>query len=177
MFSLLFCNSPHTLTICLLWLNPWRVYNCANCVGTVKNVLSINQLSLFCRKFKRLPVSKIKILSALWLSYFKNLSPVLVTIKRCGISNKVLPSSRIGGCAAWVACCLLTSPCIVFILGSFARTLLVTPAIFTTMMLLVGAFVLMAAHFIADLDFSTKLFTGSGTWVCSPDWSKTTLAL
>ena len=65
----------------------------------------------------------------------------------------MLPSSRIGGCAVWVARCLLTSRCIVFILGSFARTLLVTPAVFTAMIFLVGAFVLMAVRFIADLDF------------------------
>ena len=110
------------------------------CGGTVENVPSINQLSL--------PVPKIKILSALWLSYFKSSSPELVTVKRCGIANKVSPSSGIGGYAAWVPRCLLTPRRIVSILGSFARTSSVTPAMFAAMMLLVDAFVSMAARFI-----------------------------
>ena len=177
MSSLLFGNIPYAPTIYLPWLNPWSVYNCANCGGTVKNVLFINQLSLFCRKFKLLPVPKIKILSALWLSYFKNSSPVLVTVKRCEISNKVSLLSEIGLYAAWVARYLLASRRLVFILGSFAKTLLVTQAIFAAMMLLLDAFVSIAARFIADLDFSPKTFSGSGAWVCSPDCLKKILLI
>ena len=77
---------------------------------------------------------------------------MLGTVKRCGISNKVSPSSGIGGYSAWVARCLLTSRRIVSNLGSFGRTLSVTPAIFAAI-LLVDAYVSMAARFIADLDF------------------------
>ena len=97
---------------------------------------------------------------------------MLVTVRRCWISNKVSPSSGIGGYVAWVARCLLASRHIVSILGSFARTLSVAPAIFAAMMLLVDAFVSMATRFIADLDLSTKTFSGSGAWVCSPDCLK-----
>ena len=81
-------------------------------------------------------------------------------------------SSRIGEYAAWVARCLLTSRRIVSILGSFARTLSVAPVIFAAMILLVDAFCSIAARLIADLDFSTKTFSGSGAWVCSPDCLK-----
>ena len=80
-------------------------------------------------------------------------------------------SSRIGEYAAWVARCLLTSRRIVSILGSFARTLSVTSAIFAAM-LLVDALVSMTVRFIADPGFSTKTFFGSGAWVCSPDCLK-----
>ena len=44
-------------------------------------------------------------------------------------SNKVLPLSGIGGYVAWVVHCLRTSRQIVSILGSFARTSSLTPAI------------------------------------------------
>ena len=97
---------------------------------------------------------------------------MLVTVKGCGIPNKVSPSSGRGGYAAGVTRCLLTSRSMVSILGSFARTLSVTPAIFAAMMLLVDAFVSLGARYIADLDFSTNNFSGSGAWVCSPDCLK-----
>ena len=96
---------------------------------------------------------------------------MLVIVKRCGIPNKVSLSAEIGGYAACVVGCLLTSRRIVFILGSFARTLSVTSAIFAAM-LLVDALVSMTVRFIADPGFSTKTFFGSGAWVCSPDCLK-----
>ena len=113
-----------------------------NCGGTVKNVPSIHMLSLFCRKFKLLPVPKIKILSVLWLSYFTNSSPVLVTVERCEIPNNVSLSSGTGEYAAWAARYLLTSRWIVSIFGSFGRSLSVIPTIFAAMMLMVDAFCL-----------------------------------
>ena len=96
---------------------------------------------------------------------------MLVIVKRCGIPNKVSLSAEIGGYAACVVGCLLTSRRIVFILGTFARTLSVTSAIFAAM-LLVDALVSMTARFIADPGFSTKTIFGSGAWVCSPDCLK-----
>ena len=133
-------------------------------------------LSLIRRKFKLLPVQKIKILFVLWLSYTKNSSPVLVTVKRCEASNKVSSSSRTGGYVAWVARCLLTSRRISSIPGAFAKTLSVISSIFAAMMLLVDAFVSIVSLLLIWI-FQLKLSQGqAGAWVCSPDCLKNYVA-